>query len=88
MQRLLLFAARGIAILGIGFISLFALDVFAMEGSPAYRLQGFLIHLSPGFVLANPLGTNLLLGAPFLLAGLAFILGRKATRPTGSERGR
>lgn len=117
MQRLLLFAARGIAILGIGFISLFALDVFAMEGSPAYRLQGFLIHLSPGFVLAgvlavawrwpgvggalflaaglspllllaNPLGTNLLLGAPFLLAGLGFILGRKATRPTGSESGR
>ena len=107
MQRLLLFTARGIAILGIGFISLFALDAFAVEGSLAYRLQGFLIHLAPSFVLAgilavagrwpgvggalflaaglsplllldNPLGTNLLLGGPFLAAGAGYLIGAVA----------
>ena len=114
MQRMSLFVGRGTALLGIGFISLFALDVFGMEGSLAHRLAGFLVHLAPSFVLAailavawkwpgvggalfiaaglspllllaNPLGTNLLLGGPFLLAGLAFILGRKAATPGGGR---
>lgn len=111
MQRILLFVGRGLAMLGIGFISLFALDVFGMEGSLAWRLGGVLVHLAPSFVLAgilavawrwpalggalfiaaglsplvllgNPVVTNLLLGGPFLLAGAAFLLGRKAaSRP-------
>ena len=101
MQRSLLFAARGIAILGIGLISLFALDAFEAEASLGDRLVGFLIHLTPSLALAgallmawrrpgaggalfiaaglspllltgNPLWTNLLLGAPFLIAGAAF----------------
>lgn len=106
MQRTLLFAARGIAILGIGFISLFALDAFEVEASPGDRLVGFLIHLAPSLALAgvllmawrrpgaggalfiaaglspllltgNPLWTNLLLGAPFLVAGAAFAAGSR-----------
>lgn len=112
MQRILLFVARGLAILGIGFISLFALDVFGLEGSLAWRLGGFLVHLAPSFVLtgllavawrwpgpggalfiaaglsplfllSNPVGVNLLLGGPFLLAGAAFIAGSQARRMAG-----
>ncbi len=104
MQRILIFVGRGTAILGIAFISLFALDVFGMEGSLAWRLAGFLVHLAPSFVLAgllavawrwprvggalfitaslsplvllhNGLWTDLLLGAPFLLAGAGFLAG-------------
>ncbi len=109
MQRMLLFAGRGLAMLGIGFISLFALDVFGMEGSLAWRLAGFVAHLAPSFVLAgllavawrwpgpggalfiaaglsplfllsNPVGVNLLLGGPFLLAGAAFMAGSLVRR--------
>ncbi len=80
-----------------------------MEGSAAWRLTGFLIHLAPSFALIgvlalawtrpriggalfivaglsplvllhNELWTNLLLGAPFLLAGAGF-LGASLVRP-------
>lgn len=78
MQRVLLFAARTIAILGIGFISLFALDVFGMEGSLAWRLAGFLAHLAPSFALIGVLaiawrwpGPG---GALFIAAGLSPLL--------------
>ena len=111
MQRILLFAGRGLAMLGIGFISLFALDVVGMEGTLAWRLGGLLVHLAPSLVLAgtlavawrwpalggalfiaaglsplmllnNPVATNLLLGAPFLLAGAGFL----AASLVGPER--
>lgn len=78
MQRVVLIAARGIAILGIGFISLFALDVFGMEGPLPWRLAGFLVHLAPSFVLVGMLivawrrpGVG---GAMFIVAGLSPLL--------------
>ncbi|WP_092308945.1 DUF7670 domain-containing protein [Brevundimonas viscosa] len=75
MQRILLFAGRGLAMLGIGFISLFALDVFGMEGSLAWRLGGVLVHLAPSFVLAGILAVAwrwpALGGALFIAAGLS-----------------
>jgi hypothetical protein len=78
MQRTLIFAARTIAVLGIAFISLFALDVLGMEAPPASRFAGFLVHLIPSFVLAGLLmvawrwpGVG---GALFLIAGLSPLL--------------
>ncbi|GLS00703.1 hypothetical protein GCM10007859_07110 [Brevundimonas denitrificans] len=78
MQRTLIFAARVIALLGIGFISMFALDVLSMEAPLAPRLAGFLVHLIPSFVLAGLLvvawrwpGVG---GALFLIAGLSPLL--------------
>lgn len=78
MQRFLILAARGIAILGAGFISLFALDVLGMDGSLAYRLAGFLVHLTPSFVLLGILAVAWrwpgVGGALFLLAGVSPLL--------------
>jgi hypothetical protein len=51
MHRLLAIVARAIAILGIGFISLFALDVFE-PGRPMLEVaQGLFMHLLPSFGL-------------------------------------
>lgn len=103
MQRLFYIAPRAIAVVGILFISLFALDVGA-EGMPFFELLiGTLIHLLPSFgllvvfvvawrhevaggvlfilcglspllLLGNPLWVNAMLGGPFVVAGMLFVL--------------
>lgn len=50
-ERIFYWLPRILSILFIGFISLFALDVFMMGGSWWMLLEGFLIHLIPSFVL-------------------------------------
>ena len=51
MSRYLILAARFIAICGITFLSLFALDVF-QDGVPLSEIAlGLFIHLIPSFVL-------------------------------------
>lgn len=103
MQRLLYIAPRAIAIAGIIFLSLFALDVGAAGMPLVQYLTGLLIHLLPSLVLlmvlvaawryefvggvlfilcglapvlllSNPLWVNAILGSPFILAGLLFLL--------------
>ena len=51
MHKALTIAARTVAILGIGFLSLFALDVFGMDAPPIEIALGLLIHLIPNFAL-------------------------------------
>lgn len=53
MHKALTISARTVAILGIGFISLFALDVFGIEAPPLEIALGLLIHLIPSFVLVG-----------------------------------
>ena len=78
MKRTLIVAARGVAILGIGFISVFALDVFGMEGPLAWRLAGFLVHLAPSLALTGLLAVAWrwpgVGGALFIAAGLSPLL--------------
>lgn len=78
MQRILITAARSIAILGTGFISLFALDVFGMEGPLAWRLAGFLVHLAPSLALTGILAVAwrwpMVGGVLFIVAGLSPLL--------------
>ncbi len=51
MHKVLTIAARTVAILGIGFLSLFALDVFSLDAPPLEIALGLLIHLIPNFAL-------------------------------------
>ncbi|MDP2782617.1 hypothetical protein [Devosia sp.] len=51
MHRILTIAARAVAILGIGFISMFALDVFGMDAPPLQLALGLFMHLLPSVVL-------------------------------------
>lgn len=51
MHRILVIAARTVAILGIGFISLFALDVFEPGRPPLDIAIALVMHLIPSFVL-------------------------------------
>ncbi|MBI4920812.1 MAG: hypothetical protein HY834_03620 [Devosia nanyangense] len=102
MSRALIIAARLVAILGICFISLFALDVFGSGLSLAEFGVGLVMHLLPSFaliavlvlawrwpvagglvylviallpfaLLGNSFWVNVMLGAPFALAGLLFL---------------
>lgn len=52
MQRFLFWAPRLIAIAGIAFISMFALDVFEPGRSVVWILTALVMHLIPSFVLA------------------------------------
>ena len=70
MHRVLNISARIVAIAGIGFISLFALDVFSIDAPPMQIAFGLLIHLLPSVVLA----AVLLLGWRWPLAGGALYL--------------
>ena len=113
MTRFLTWLARTLAIAGILFLSLFALDA-PISGKPWHEgATAIFMHLLPSFVLivclaiawrrtwlggvlfvlagaspfallANPPWINLVLGAPFLFAGLLFcatyILERKSGR--------
>lgn len=69
---------RVITIIFILFISLFALDVFSLEGSWWEKLAGFLYHLLPSFFLLIILITSrknpLLSGVLFIVLGLIFTL--------------
>jgi len=47
----LFWAPRGLAIVFIAFISLFALDVFAEDYPMGEKIVAFLIHLLPTFIL-------------------------------------
>jgi hypothetical protein len=51
MHRILTIAARTVAILGIGFLSLFALDVFGTGAPPLEIAIGLVMHLMPNFIL-------------------------------------
>lgn len=51
MHRILTIAARGVAILGIGILALFALDVFGTGAPPLEIALGLVIHLMPNFIL-------------------------------------
>ena len=49
--KILYLAPRILSIVFILFISLFALDVFSMEGTLVEKIGGFLIHLIPTYFL-------------------------------------
>lgn len=75
MQRLIHWTARVLAIAGILFISMFALDVF-VPGEPWHRVAiALFMHLLPSFVLLAILviawRVEWLGGAIFVLAGLS-----------------
>jgi hypothetical protein len=78
MRKLFTIMARIAAIGGIGFISLFALDVFALRAAPVQRLVALFMHLLPGLGIAavlvlawrRPLPGGLL----FLAVASAFLL--------------
>jgi len=76
MTKILYWTPRILAVLFIGFISLFALDVFG-EGLSIWRTAGaLLIHLIPSLVLAIATAiawkSELSGGIIFLLLGLLF----------------
>lgn len=50
-NKKLYWAPRIVAIVFIGFISLFSLDVFSGEGSLIEMLGGFVIHLIPSIIM-------------------------------------
>lgn len=50
-DRMVPWAPRVLAIIVVAFLSMFALDVFEEEKSPAARLPALLIHLVPSFLL-------------------------------------
>jgi hypothetical protein len=50
-RQLLRWTPRALALLYAGFISLFALDVWGMDGTVWERLGGFLIHLAPTYAV-------------------------------------
>ena len=51
IERILHLLPRVLAILFIIFVSMFALDVFGMEGSLMQKIGGFLMHLTPAYLL-------------------------------------
>ena len=57
-QRTLLLAARILGIVLALFLSLFAFDVFEMEGSFGEKLGGFLIHLLPTWLVLLAVGLS------------------------------
>ncbi len=67
---LLHWTPRVLVVLYAAFISLFALDVWDMDGSVLERLGGFLIHLLPTFVL---LATLLIAWKRPTVGGLLFL---------------
>jgi hypothetical protein len=70
--------ARGLLVLFIIFISLFALDVFEMPGPWYMILAGLLIHLIPSYLLIGLLILSyrfeLLTGLILILLGVIYIL--------------
>lgn len=52
VARVLYWAPRVLCILAILFISMFALDSFSPDLSMWQKIDGFLIHMTPSFVLA------------------------------------
>lgn len=115
MTRFLTWLARMLAIAGILFVSLFALDA-PVSGKPWHEnVTAIFMHLLPSFALiaclviawrwtllggvlfvlagasplalvANPPWINLVLGAPFLLAGLLFCATNILERKSGRQR--
>jgi hypothetical protein len=102
-MKYLYWAPRILGIIGVLYISMFALDVFAPGTPLGEALVGLAIHLLPSAVLAlmlaaawryertgglvfvvvsfapfiflsNPAWVNALLGGPFLLVGLLFLI--------------
>ena len=107
--------ARVLAIVGILFISAFALDVFDPEMPWRTLAAALFMHLLPSLVLAailliawqfawiggllflltgltpfvflsNPAWVNLMLGGPFLLAGLLFLAAHRLRKREGRRR--
>lgn len=71
MNMLVTWAPRVIAILGIGFISLFSLDAFSSGVPLSEALPGFAIHMIPSLVLV----AILVVAWRFeLVGGIAFLL--------------
>lgn len=114
LRKFVYWVARLLAIAGILFISMFALDVFGLD-KPwteialalfmhllpsfvliailviAWRIEWLggilfvLVGLSPFVVLANPKWVNMMLGGPFVLAGILFLASHRM-RPKEGER--
>jgi len=67
---------RVLAIIFIGFLSLFALDVFSGEATLFQKLLGFLMHLIPSFILIIVLMISwrkpIIGGIMFMVLGGAF----------------
>lgn len=78
MKEILTWAPRILAILFIGFLSLFALDAFDSNHSFLQRIANFLIHLIPSFILIGCLFVGwkypILGGLLFLVTGLVFTI--------------
>lgn len=51
LERSLYWLPRILGVLFIVFLGLFAMDVFSMTGSVMEKILGFLIHLTPSFIL-------------------------------------
>ena len=78
IYRILTWAPRIIAILFIGFISLFALDSFSGDVPVGKQILGFFIHLIPSFVLVACLivawKNRIFGGLLFLVVGMVFTI--------------
>lgn len=74
MHRTVSIAARVVAALGIGFLSLFALDVFEPGAPPLQIATALLMHLLPSFVLIGVLA----IAVKWPLAGGLLYLGLAA----------
>ena len=76
MKEILTWAPRIIALIYIGFLSLFALDAFDENHSFPQRITGFFIHLLPSFILMACLliawRHRILGGLIFLIVGMIF----------------
>ncbi|MEZ4518014.1 MAG: hypothetical protein R3C44_14735 [Chloroflexota bacterium] len=64
-QTILKWTPRILAVLYAAFLSMFAMDVWGMDGTMIERLGGFLIHLTPVYVVV----AALLVGWKWPLAG-------------------
>ena len=75
-EKILFWIPRVLSIVYIGFLALFALDVFQPGGTFGYYVVAFLMHLIPNFILLALLIVawkyEIIGGILFLLSGIIF----------------